>query len=319
MNERDVLKKINSLKEFKPASEWKATAREDLFLRISNSSQSVKISLWQNIVFETKHVYSYLTQPVFATLGLFALVFASVLGVNATKTTKPGDSFYAARVLSEKARVAVTMDKQAKAKLEMKYASVRAKEITEVLSKQSAQDDKSKRLTEDLKAEIKTVVAKYDEINNSVVEGETVARGNGNTASSVEDDNVAIGIGRPVAEESQEVFAAGSQKATSGIQISQNNVASSVSSKISTSSADSSVVEPATPSSDNDLKKNLSQAVASVETNDYQAAKNILEQIDMDKIIDSIDQSNKKTEVSATTSVTEMIDRGTISSTSKNE
>jgi septum formation topological specificity factor MinE len=323
MNERDVLKKINSLKDFKPASQWKSAAREDLFLRIKNSSYSVKISFWQSVSFEIKNAFSFLSQPAFAVISLFVLVCASAFGVSAARTTKPGDSLYAARVFGEKARVAVTIDRQSKAKLEMKYASTRAKEITEVLSKQtSSSDEKTKRLTEDLKAEIKTVVAKYDEINNnSIAANEPSTASASDVAVATEGDDVAIGIGRPMSEAEQQVFAAGSQKATSGIQISQSGVSSAavnnskiVSQEMVATSATSTVALP-----ENDLKKNLSQAVASVETSDYEAANNILKQIDVDKIINSIDQTNKKIEAPVATSVTEIIDRGTISSSSEDK
>jgi hypothetical protein len=316
MNEKDVLKKLNTLKELKPAADWKSSARELLLSRLENSSEAVKIGFFEEAVFEFRNFFSLFAQPAFAAIGLFVLLAGSVFGASAARNTKPGDSFYAARVLGQKARVAVTIDAKAKAKLEMKYASTRAKEITQVLSDPSfdseANKKKVEKLSQDFKAEIKTVNDKYEEINK--INGEKVAVAVPDTASSIEDDNMAVGIGRPASDDGK-VFAVDSSRATTGIQISQPSLSLAQPAKSEASPVqDEQVIQAVSTSSVPDFKKNLSDAVTSIDTQDFAAAKDILDQLDVDEIINNIDNGEVKGVFESATSVSEMIGADTVSS-----
>jgi hypothetical protein len=306
MTEKDVLKKLNVLRDLKPSAEWKASSRELLFAQVSNSSENVKIGAIDSFIFEIKNALSFFAQPAFAALGLFVFLAGGAFTVNAAKNTKPGDSFYAARVWGQKARVAVTFDARAKAKMEMKYASVRAQEITAVLSDPSfdleGNKEKAEQLAKNFKAEIQTVTDKYEEMNKlDEPKSQPIAAAQQIASSNVDDDNVAIGIGRPSAD--AKVFAADSSKASSGIQISQPAAVPASIPPFET---------PAATSSDTGLRKNLDEAVASFETHDFALTKDILNQVD--DMISKIDQGEVKGVSEAATSVSEVIGAGTVSS-----
>lgn len=315
MNEKDVLKKLNALKEIKPAAEWKVSARELLLAQISNSSgDNVKITFIDEVAFELKNFFSIFAQPAFAVIGLFVLLSGGVLGANAVRNTRPGDSLYAARIWGEKARIAVTLDRGTRAKLEMQLASARAKEITVVLSNPSFnnQDNKKKveKLSEDFKTEIKTVKEKYDEISK-INETKLVANSiSGVASSNLEVDNMAVGIGSVKSESDGKIFAVDSGKASSGIQISQPALLvekpttvgigkTSLVAPTSTITIGTSSV-PTPTSTKEDLNKNLSEAEASFNANDFAGAKNILEQFD--DIIKNIDNGEVKGVSEAATS-----------------
>lgn len=302
------MKKLNTLKEFKPAADWKTSSRELLSAQVSNASgDNVKITFVDELAFELKNFFSVFAQPAFAVIGLFVLLSGGALGVNAARNTRPGDSLYAARIWGEKARVAVTIDRNAKAKLEMKLASARAKEITAVLSDPSFnnQDNikKVEKLSEDFKSEINTVKEKYVEISKMNEIRVAVNPVLGVTSSNPEADDVAIGIGAAkVANDDGKVFAVDSGKATSGIQISQPaltvekpsavGVGKSLISAPTSTMTISTSSAPVSTSTANDLNKNLSEAEASFDAHDFAGAKNILEQFD--DIIKNIDNGEVK-------------------------
>ncbi len=312
------MKKLNTLKEFKPAADWKNSARELLLAHVSNASgDNVKITFIDELAFELKNFFSIFAQPAFAVIGLFVLLSGGALGVNAARNTRPGDSLYAARIWGEKARVAVTIDRNAKAKLEMKLASARAKEISAVLSDPSFnnQDNikKVERLSEDFKSEINTVKEKYDAINKMNETKVAVNPVLGVASSNLEMDNAPVGIGAAkVAADDGKVFAVDSGKATSGIQISQpaltlekpatigiGKILPVAPTSTMTISASSTPVSAPT-STPSDLNKNLSEAEASFDAHDFAGAKNILEQFD--SIIENIDNGEVKGVSEAATS-----------------
>jgi hypothetical protein len=319
MNEKDVLKKLNVLKNIKPSAEWKLSARDVLSSQVSNSSEAVKISILDGFVFEVKNSLSFFAQPVFAVLGLFLLVAGGSFAANAARNTKPGDSFYAARVWGQKARVAVVLDRQAKAKMEMKYASARAKEITDVLTDPSfnlednGNQKKADKLVENLKAEIKTVSDRYEEINKKV-EVALVSEVDSSIASSNinVDDNVAVAIGRSTGDDKM-VFAVDSSKASSGIQISQPSLVKTENNVIPAAAA--LVVEPLATSTDSDFKKNLSDAADLVDSKDFAGAKDILDQVDI--MIGKIEQVESVATPIATTAIDNIVTEPASSSQEK--
>ena len=178
------------------------------------------------------------------------------------------------------------------------------------------ESDKKKiaKLTDNLKAEIKTVTDKYDEISKSD-ETESSEPVNVNTTSSSADadgDDVAVGIGRPSVDDGQ-VFAVDSSKDSKGIQISQPAAIKAEPAPVSaTSSVSLTAVATSTGS---DFKKNLSDVVDLVDNNDFAGAKNILDQVDtMIDSIDRADQGEVKGVSETATTVSEAIGIGTVSS-----
>jgi len=73
-------------------------------------------------------------KPVWAMSLICVLILViGVGGVYESKNSKPGDSLYIAKIISEQAQLAMTFNDKDKARLGLEFATNRAKEITQVL------------------------------------------------------------------------------------------------------------------------------------------------------------------------------------------
>lgn len=231
MTEKELIQKLNNLKEIKPDNQWKIESREILYSQISNStiqkSQSVFVAIRE-----------FFAKPSFAVVGLMAFfIVGSILGVNATNNLRPGDSLYIAQIISEKAQLVITFDKEEKNNLELKFANERAKKIAQVLSEASVGTDdnsnpkKNDKLLADFKKEINIVREKINDRKTT-------------------DNNIAF---ETEEEEEEEVFVMGAsmEKEEQGLQISENNTE-----------------ESGIETKDNDLSADLTQEDSDIEVGD---------------------------------------------------
>jgi len=165
MKDKDLLKKLNNLKNIKPDDNWKNNYRELLYSQISagqttNEKQSNLKTIWETIM--PGKIFMSMAKPVWVTsLASILILIIGIGGVYASKNSKPGDSLYIAKIISEKAQFAITFNEKEKAKLGLEFATNRAKEITQVLeeSKESEdnKDKKVEQLTQNFKKEINQV------------------------------------------------------------------------------------------------------------------------------------------------------------------
>ena len=165
MNEKDLLKKLNNLKNIQPDDNWKKDYREILYSQISagaavNKSESNLRTIWESVA--PGRVFLSMAKPVWVTsLASILILVVGIGGVYASKNSKPGDSLYIAKIISEKAQLVMTFDEKDKAKLGLEFATNRAKEITQVLEESKEPEDKKgkqvEQLTQDFKKEISQV------------------------------------------------------------------------------------------------------------------------------------------------------------------
>jgi hypothetical protein len=165
MEDRELLKKLNNLKDIRPDNEWKKNYREILYSQISagqtaNQPESNISIIWENI--RPGKILMDLAKPVWLTsLASVLILLVGIGGVYASKNSKPGDSLYIAKIISEKAQSAMAFNEKDKAKLGLEFATNRAKEMTQVL-KDSAQttganNEKLEKLSQNFKKEISQV------------------------------------------------------------------------------------------------------------------------------------------------------------------
>jgi hypothetical protein len=178
MNEQEIIKQLLSLKNIEPDSNWSARNRDILHSQIFGGSAGSKdenrklsgFSVFFNYAFS--HVAAKLAQPTWMAISII-LFFTMAIGgsVYASRNTKPGDSLYIAKVISEKAHFAVTFNEKEKAKLGMTFAGNRAKEITQVLAKETTdkteQQEQVKQLETDFKKEISNVIIRLEKTNTA--------------------------------------------------------------------------------------------------------------------------------------------------------
>ncbi|OGF30656.1 hypothetical protein A3H09_01765 [Candidatus Falkowbacteria bacterium RIFCSPLOWO2_12_FULL_45_13] len=162
MNDRELLKKLNNLKDIKPDQAWKKNYRGILYSQISASrpvlapQSNIRI-VWQTIM--PRQILISLAKPVWLASAASVLILVVGLGgVYASKNSKPGDSLYIAKIISEKAQFAMAFDEQDKAKLGVEFATNRAKEMVQILKDTDqtleTNNDKLEALSQNFKREI---------------------------------------------------------------------------------------------------------------------------------------------------------------------
>jgi hypothetical protein len=185
MLEGELIKQIKTLSEIKPDQAWKEQNRELLFSQIFNSASN---ETTERKPFALKSIFEYIDVMFFSRLGwvlsmpaltvlliLSAFFGTSFYSYRIAKNTKPGDSLYIAKIVSEKTQLALTFNETEKAKLGVSFASNRTQEMAKIMEGENTQDkDKhAEQLTEEFKNEIKTTKNRLEKIAQVQVAGET--------------------------------------------------------------------------------------------------------------------------------------------------
>ena len=159
MNDKELLQKLDNLKNIKPDDNWKKNYREVLYSQISagstvDKSESNLRIIWESIM--PRQVLAQITKPVWAiALASVLILVIGIGGTYASKNSKPGDSLYIAKIISEKAQLAITFNEKEKAKLGLEFATNRVKEITQVLVESKGLEDKNGKTVEQLSQNFK--------------------------------------------------------------------------------------------------------------------------------------------------------------------
>ena len=133
-----LLKKLSQLKKIKADLAWKTKSREILASQISAQTANYQIATKFNLATFFGDLIPQISFKLPRAVWLVVLILAiftsgSAISVYASRDSKPGDSLYIAKIISEKAQSAITFGDRSKAKLNLEFASNRAKEITQVL------------------------------------------------------------------------------------------------------------------------------------------------------------------------------------------
>ncbi len=148
MNDKKLIEQLNKLKSIQPDSSWKKENRSILFNQISNSYVDVYKSSFQEKVKSLPAVLgNMLSKPVLAVIIVAILLGGVGIAAQPVYYSKPGDTFYFAKKITQKIRLALVFDKTEKAKMNIRFSSNHAKDITEVLSDSDFSD---KRLAQEL-------------------------------------------------------------------------------------------------------------------------------------------------------------------------
>lgn len=209
MTEKDLIKKLHNLSEIKADSEWLKSNRDFLYSQISNSGAK-DLSAWSSFVINFQSLAKTVSMPAVALASfLFLILASSVFGHQLLTNTKPNQSLYIARVISEKAKLNTILNTESRDKLAAQFAASHAQDIITVLSDPAINNNEQEvaKLNESFKAEIKTVQKNIAKLNKPVV---------------INDNNIATA--------SDDVFSAANLKDEQGVSL--NIVASSSSDKI---------------------------------------------------------------------------------------
>lgn len=209
MTEKDLIKKLHNLREIKADHEWLKSNRDFLYSQISNSGAK-DLSAWSSFVINFQSLAKTVSMPAVALASfLFLILASSVFGHQLLTNTKPNQSLYIARVISEKAKLNTILNTESRDKMAAQFATSHAQDIITVLSDPSITNNEQEvaKLNESFKAEIKTVQKNIAKLNKPVI---------------TNDNNIATA--------SDDVFSATNLKDEQGVSL--NIVASSSSDKI---------------------------------------------------------------------------------------
>jgi len=285
MTDRELIAKLNSLK-IKPDPAWKNRSREILLSQISGGneiSKKVKIlerlDVWSEVFIPFDLLHKLAAKPVMVTgLVIASLLGGGVFSLQAAKNTKPGDSLYIAKIVSEKARTAITFDEKEKAKLGVEFAGNRAKEMVRVIEEEkddSVKNEKVEKLAADFKKELSGAKDRLEKINSRESD-ESENSGSGGANGDKEEEKT--GENKPA----DEVFGANLGKDNNGIQVSDpsGSVTPKANPEIKPDEKATTTVENEKPAEKVDAQvKILNDAEELFENKDYGGAAEKLEEI----------------------------------------
>lgn len=158
MQEKELLIKLSSLKTIKPADEWKSKQKDILLAQITGASDTAEINWFRAFEYLLpQRLVEQVVRPVWAVFLIVVLVFGGgIMSLRAAHDTTPGDSLYIAKMISEKTQQALTFNETSKAKLNLEFASNRAKEITKVIEEpgDGEKEVQIEKLSQNFKKEI---------------------------------------------------------------------------------------------------------------------------------------------------------------------
>jgi|GEM_PF-838171 hypothetical protein len=313
MQEKDLLKKLHSFKDVKPDAAWKKSSRDILLAQISSSTtggadeavlnRAGLFAILKNLYGDS--VFARVTQPVGIAILIVCSIFgAGVASIKAARDTKPGDSLYIAKIISEKARVAVTFDEQKKIKLGLEIATNRAEEIKEVMKEEddsSERQEKISQLAVDLNQEISVVKKRLDGQKKESETGKKKAEENkpDNELKKSEDD----GAKKDVEADNTEVFRANLGKESKGMEISDKKK------NVDDKKEDADKTGKEDVKDDNNKKSGSLPAPVPTSTEPVRQEEKKNSRIDLDKIVEEARKNYEKEDYDATLEILGEVNR----------
>ncbi len=158
MTDKQLIKQLKRLKEFKPNKDWQINTRQVLKAQIENSGGH-QTSAWQNFYINLKCIGDLAYRPAVGIASFLIVVIGlSFFAHQWFQFSKPNDSLYIARVISERARLSTVLDSAAREKMAAKFAMNHAQDILNILADSefdhSASSEELDKLNENFNREI---------------------------------------------------------------------------------------------------------------------------------------------------------------------
>jgi hypothetical protein len=179
MTDKDLIVKLNSLKNISPDKNWTSQNRELLLSQISNSGAR-ELPAWKVFVINLNSFAKAASKPAYA-LGAFVLILitGSLFSHQVFSSAKPNDSLYIARIISEKAKLNIMFNSEERNKLAVQFATEHAQDISAVLADPQFNNDSNKdqvaKLNESFNKEIDSVKTHISYLSPKVSKDNTKA------------------------------------------------------------------------------------------------------------------------------------------------
>jgi hypothetical protein len=222
---KDLIQKLSILKDIKPDSSWKENNRNLLLLQVKSSGSQTEIHSGFFGFMKNTIPYAWLQGLPHAVVVsiMLVLVFlgSGVFSLHASKDSKPGDTFYIAKRLNEKAQLAVAFNDEQKARLGLEFAGNRVKELKAVLSEPVSEQNQADvvKLVDDFKEKIKIAKTGLPNATKPAENKEAVPA----AVKPIVKETVPKVVSKKEANSTEKesgVFSAGLKKESKGIQVS---------------------------------------------------------------------------------------------------
>ncbi|MFP4514853.1 MAG: hypothetical protein ACLFNO_02500 [Parcubacteria group bacterium] len=186
---KSLLTQVHKLRDIQPDKQWKAESQEFLRAQISDD---VKTGAFFKVMVWIKDFAKVSSQPAFALAAFILILITGTVFFNPMLSdAKPNDSLYIARIISEKAQVNMTFNKENRDRLSAQFATNHAKDITNLINDpnfQSNEDSKDKiaDLSNDFNKEINSA---RESINNINRRDELASERRNNNSNNNSDEN----------------------------------------------------------------------------------------------------------------------------------
>lgn len=162
MSEKELLSQLKSLQGIKMESNTKESNKQVLMTQISNTiSSNSNVKTLNSFAFLVKNILFMSSRPAMVFAGVFLFLTASlVLGSDLYKNSKPTDSLYIARVISERARLNTTFNQAEREKLAIEFAKSHARDITNALMDPNFNNEENREKVEKLTNSFRSEMAK---------------------------------------------------------------------------------------------------------------------------------------------------------------
>lgn len=198
MTDKQLIKQLKNLKELSPSQCWQKDCRQVLLKQIENSGAH-QISAWQNFLINLKCVGNLAYRPAIGIASfLIVMIGLSFFAHQWFQSSKPNDSLYIARIISERARLNTVLDSNAREIMQARFAMSHAHDISNLLANPEfdfqANSEQVDKLNEDFNREIalaKNRVASWQEKQSEkLVEVSEVLEYESSPSSPSEEDDL---------------------------------------------------------------------------------------------------------------------------------
>lgn len=198
MTDKYLIDNLKQLKEISPDKKWQKEAKSIFMSQINNSgAKSLSYTDTVNVFF--KSLFTLSLKPVVMTIGFFfLLVTTSVFAHQVFENSKPDDSLYIARIISERAKLSTVLDSKSRERLATKFAASHAEEISLMLADPNfdleANEERVARLSNNFNREIDTVRTRVMNWASTSTEEIVPTNTSAEIIDSVDDDDILIAI-----------------------------------------------------------------------------------------------------------------------------
>jgi chromosome segregation ATPase len=194
-----IIEQLKELKNIRPREGWVNAQRELLLSQITKQNIAKPQSFLVNGWYLAKSlmpvgVLRFAAKPVGVFVSLMVLVFSTgMFGVNASRSSLPGDMLYQVKLTSEKVKVGFTVKEEKKAILHVQFAEERVKEIETVSQKVSSIETKKEQIKV-AAVGLKNEMAKTNETLDKVKQDQTNAKDVLQTVKNVDQKTAELGV-----------------------------------------------------------------------------------------------------------------------------